>query len=240
MKHLFLLLSAFLVLTACSETRSDPSASKRVVEIREAHDFSRIVFTGTGNLFLHQGDKEEIELEADESLLPYITTQVTNGTLSIEEKPGGWLHSYKSQTSFDAHLYFKNIEAVNLAGKGIVRADKEIKSNSLTIKVSGAGKVNLALETEHLTTSINGSAKYRLTGKATNQNVQISGSGLYNASQLISQYTVIDIRGSGQADVNVQTQLNVIITGKGLVRYVGKPQITKEIFGSGDIEELPQ
>lgn len=240
MKNLFLLAILLLSLVACSEKKQEGVEPKRRTEIREARNFSHIDWTGTGNLFISQGNKEEIKLEANEDVLPDIITEVKDGTLHIEQKPQSWIRNFLTETNFNAYISFKNIESISLAGKGTLKGEKEIQSKNLTIKVSGSGNVDLALETENLTAIGMGSSNYHLKGKTDEQNVQINGSGIYNAAQLLSQKASIDIRGSGEANVNVQNQLNVIITGKGTVRYIGKPQISQTIFGSGIVEELKQ
>jgi hypothetical protein len=232
----FLLLITLTILAGCSKDKQ--AASKLRTETREVHDFSRITFAGVGNLVIHPGEKESIELEASENLLPDITTQVANGTLYIEEKPMGWLQSLQSRTPFTAHVYLKNIKEITLSGKGVLTAENEVKSKNFTIKVSGSGKVDLALESDTFTASTTGSADFTLKGKVNNQNIQISGAGSYDASQLVSQQTSVDIRGAGQVSVNVQEQLHVIITGTGVVHYTGKPQITQKIFGTGAIEKV--
>lgn len=239
MSRFFLALSMVLILGACSSSNNEQVEPKRIVEKREVPSFTRIVMAGIGDLVIHQGDREGIELEGNENLLPYITTQVTNGTLHIEEKPRGWLESFKSRgTPFVANLYLKQIEEVNVSGQGTLTSDQKIESPSLTIKVSGSGKVNLNIEGNQLNANVTGSAQYDLKGKVNIQNIQISGAGSYNASNLLSNKASIDIRGSGKVEVSVQNQLNVVITGSGTVRYLGSPLITQKIFGTGKIEQL--
>jgi hypothetical protein len=236
MRYLCLLLSTLIILASCS--RNEQAQPKLNTEKREVHDFSRITFAGVGNLVIHQGEKEAVELEASENLLPEITTQVVNGTLYIEEKPIGWLQSLQSRNPFTAHVYLKNIEEITLSGKGVVSAENKIKSKNFTLKTSGSGKVDLTLESDTFTANTTGSADYNLKGKVNDQNIQLSGASSYDALQLTSLHTSIDIRGTGQVSVNAQEQLNVIITGTGVVHYTGKPQVTQKIFGTATIEKL--
>jgi hypothetical protein len=234
-----LALSMMLILGACSNVEQEKAEPKRTSEKREVPSFTRITMAGIGDLVIHQGEREGVELEGSTDILPYVTTQVTNGTLHIEQKPRGWLESFKAGgTPFIAHLYLKTLEEVTLSGQGNLTSDKTIESQNLTIKVSGSGKVNLTLEGNEFTASIAGSGQYDLKGKVNNQNIQISGTGSYYASNLLSNHTSIDIRGSGQVEVNVQKQLNVIITGAGTVRYLGSPQVTQKLFGAGKIEQI--
>lgn len=239
MKNKFIVLSILLFLGASSWLRSEKAESAFVSEVRKAAPFSSIFFAGSGDLFIQQGEEEGIRVEANEQFLPYIKTQITNGTLYIEEKPVNGLQGIASPSSHQVYVTFKQIDRVTLAGHGTLVAEREIRQKDLTIKVSGAGRVDLVVACENLIAAITGSATYILKGSAENQEIQVSGTCLYDALGLNSLQTSIDIRGSGQVSVNVKDQLNIIITGHGLVRYKGQPKISQKIFGSGKIEQLP-
>jgi hypothetical protein len=238
MQNKLILLSLLLFFAASPWLRSERAEPAFVSEVREAAPFSSIFFAGSGALFIQQGEEEGIRVEANENFLPYIKTQITNGTLYIEEKPVNGLQGVASPSSHQVYVTFKQIDRVTLAGQGTIVAEREIKQRDLTIKVSGTGKVDLLLNCENLMATITGSAEYILKGKADNQDIQVSGTCLYDALRLNSLQTSVDIRGSGQVSVNVKNQLNIVITGQGLVRYIGQPKISQKIFGSGKIEQL--
>lgn len=239
MKKLFLLLVLLLSIAGNSWAANEKKdAGSLISDKRDVQDFTKILFTGKGNLFVQQGDHEVVQIVAEESLIPYINTEVSGGTLRIGEKSMGWLLSLKSFEPYNVYVTVKNIEEITLAGKGLLTAEKAINAKTLTINVSGSGKVDCALDVDTLIANIAGSGDYHLKGRASNQEIHIAGTGTYNALKLLGKNATIDIRGFGDVNVNVQDKLDVSISGKGSVTYMGKPKVTQKILGTGKIEEL--
>lgn len=239
MKNFYLLLVLLLSIAGNSWAATEKKESGSLIsDKRDVQDFTKILFTGKGNLFVQQGDHEVVQIVAEESLIPYIHTEVSDGTLRIGEKSMGWLLSLKSFEPYNVYVTVKNIEEITLAGKGLLTAEKTINAKTLTINVSGSGKVDCALDVDTLIANIAGSGDYHLKGKAANQEIHVAGTGTYNALKLLGKNASIDIRGYGDVNVNVQDKLDVSISGKGSVTYMGKPKVTQKILGTGKIEEL--
>lgn len=239
MKRIYLLLAVLLCLAYYSFAANEKREGGGLIsDKRDVQDFTKILFTGKGNLSVQQGDHEVVQIVADEQLIPYIQTEVRNGTLHIGEKSLGWFLSLKSFEPYNVYITVKNIEEITLAGKGVLTSEKPLKEKKLVINVSGSGKVNCALDVENLVSNIAGSGEYNLKGDATDQDITITGSGTYNALKVLGKSAKVNIRGFGDVKVNVQEKLDVTISGKGTVTYMGKPQITQKIQGSGKIEEL--
>jgi hypothetical protein len=205
---------------------------------RDVHDFHKILFSGKGNVYIQQGEHDVVQIVADESLLPYINTEVTGDTLRISEKSMGWLMSLKSFKPYNIYITVKDIEEMTLAGKGKLISDRGIKGEKLILNVSGSGKVECSVDVETLIANLTGSGEYNLKGAAVDQEIHVAGRGTYNAFKVLGKNASIDIRGYGDVKVNVQDKLAIAISGKGTVTYMGKPKITQKIFGTGKVEEL--
>lgn len=205
---------------------------------RDVENFSKISFLGKGNLYIQQGEHENVQIIADENQVPYILTEVDQGTLKISERAMGWLLSLRKFEPFSAYVTVKNLEEITFAGTGVVQAEKGIKSPSLILNLTGSGKVNFAMDVDQLTSHIAGSGEYDLKGRADKQAVSIAGRGTYKAFKLVTQEASVDISGFGDVDLNVQKKLDVLISGKGSVTYMGKPAVTQKIIGTGNVEEL--
>lgn len=213
-------------------------AETQIADKRDVHDFSKVSFMGNGNLYVQQGDHELVQIIAQESLIPYIYTEVSKGTLTIGEKPLGWLLSLKSFEPYDVYITVKEIEEITLTGKGKLTSKDVIKGNRLALNVSGSGTVDFAVDVEKLISNIAGTANYHLKGNASEQEIRISGTGTYQGFKLLGDRADIDIRGFGNVQVNIQDSLDVSISGKGDVTYMGQPKITQKIRGIGKVEEL--
>lgn len=240
MKKIYLLLGFLFCVGVYSLADSEKKESEGLIsDKRDVQDFNKILFTGKGNVFVQQGDHDVVQIVAPESLIPYITTEVNDGTLRIGEKSMGWLLSMKSFKPYEVYITAKDIEEITLAGKGtLTSAERGIKGKTLTINVSGSGKVDCVVDVENLVTHTAGTGDYHFKGVAAHQEIQIAGKGDYDAWKVRGNSAVVDIRGVGDVKVNVQEKLDISISGKGSVTYMGQPKVTQQIQGTGKVEEL--
>ena len=77
-----------------------------------------------------------------------------------------------------------------------------------------------------------------MDGRVFEQNVSMKGPTLYRAQSLKSERARIEISGPGEAVVNVQDELDVVIGGLGTVSYIGSPRIDRRISGLGRISRV--
>ena len=52
-------------------------------ETRDVHDFTDVALSGEGELTVSQTGAESLTIEAEENLLPFLTSSVANGRLSL-------------------------------------------------------------------------------------------------------------------------------------------------------------
>ncbi|MBI4709105.1 MAG: DUF2807 domain-containing protein [Candidatus Portnoybacteria bacterium] len=208
-----------------------------ITEEREVADFDKIYLSGLGNLIIEQGDKESLKIEAEDNIIPKISTRVSDKALEIKyERFWPWFF-IKPQKQVNFYITVKDINKVSISGSGSVSA-ANLKTNSLEVLITGSGKANLNVEAENLKSTISGSGDFSLSGKATNQEISISGSGNYEAKNLESKKADIKISGAGKAQIRVQEKLDITISGSGEVSYIGNPQIDQKISGSGKVLKL--
>ena len=70
------------------------------------------------------------------------------------------------------------------------------------------------------------------------QRVELSGASDYQAGDLESMETRIDISGAGSAIIWVENELNAELSGSGDLRYFGSPMLNTEMSGAGSIKSL--
>jgi hypothetical protein len=160
---------------------------------------------------VEQGDVESLTIEADDNVLPRLTSEVSDSTLKLDKKPG--IVTGRSPIRYRVSL--KNLTGVSLSGSGSVRG-QGMTIQTFRVDISGSGTVNLS-------------------GSAVEQDIEISGSGRYEAGELQSQQVAADISGSGQVAVAVSRELRVDVSGSGTVTYSGDPSVSQSVSGSGRV-----
>ncbi|MEZ4664556.1 MAG: head GIN domain-containing protein [Caldilineaceae bacterium] len=209
-----------------------------VTEERPVSDFTRVDFTGFGELTLVQGDNEALTIETDDNLLPYIKTSVSGDTLTIGFARRFWLPLVRPTQSIRYRLTVKTLDHLDFSGAGTVTA-ATLHADSLTLVESGAAEINLAnLTANALTVEMSGSGSLGLAGEVTRQTVELSGLGSYAAGDLASQSAQINLSGVGEATLWVREQLDADMSGAGTIRYYGSPQVNASSSGIGAVKRL--
>ena len=222
-------------------------------EPRDVSDFSNVVLNGIGTVELRQTGAASLTVEAEENLLPLLTTSAENGTLEISVKSGVDLRPTKPVIF---HVTVGRIETVRVAGSGRVDAGP-IKTPQLTAAISGSGDVAIeTIEADRLVGRISGSGAIKLgrvnvktlhceisgsgdaqlAGQADEADVSISGSGSIHADDLRCRAADVSIAGSGSARIATSEKLTADVSGSGSLRYRGSPSVVQtNVSGSGSV-----
>jgi hypothetical protein len=203
------LLAVLLVLSGCSTV----SGSGRVgTETRQVSSFTKIDLAGSGEVSVEQSGSESLTIEADDNVLPNLTSEVSDSTLKLGTKQGVIV---KTTNPVRYKVGVKDLIGVSVSGSGSVQG-QGMTLQTLSVDISGSGTVNLS-------------------GSAVEQNIALSGSGRHNAAELLTEKAHVDISGSGEVTVTVSRELNVEISGSGTVTYSGEPSINTSVSGSGKV-----
>jgi len=204
-------------------------------ENRKVNEFSSVVFAISGNLYLSQGDKNEVIIEADDDILEKIITEVRGDRLVIEFER--W-YNYRGNGKINVYVTTKNIEEITLTGSGTVTNKTPINSSDIELAITGSGSIMIdRLITKNVKSMISGSGDIKISSdkKAATFNATITGSGDINATSIEFEKGKLTITGSGSIKASIVEDLRAVITGSGKIVYMGKPLIDADITGSGKI-----
>ncbi len=260
MKHhlsLFFVILFFLPSLACGAFASSSvnGSGKIVTQTVDVSNFDRVSLDGSGDVYIEQGETENLTIETDDNILPWLDTRVKANELVLSMKPG---QNINPSRDIVYRLTVKDLNGISLQGSGNFFIET-LESNNTKILVSGSGDVlikgltatslsidllgsgNITVDDVHVNTvdtSVKGSGDIKLEGKATSQKVAVSGSGNYLAEDLETTSADITVPGSAGVTVWVNDDMKVNINGSGNVRYYGKPNIDQNVLGSGNIISL--
>lgn len=196
-------------------------------------DFHSINVSSSAQVFLRQGDEFDVEVTIDENLLDHLRLSVRNGKWDIE-----FDRCINRISRFDVFITMPDIRSISISGSGDVIGENDFIGDDLDLRISGSGDMDLSFEGERIDTRISGSGDLRLEGAIDRHDFEVTGSGNLQAFNLFTDITEISIRGSGDAEVNVDELLIVRISGSGDVFYKGDPDTDFTISGSGDIFKI--
>lgn len=194
-------------------------------------DFNGVGLTLSADVYIRQGNRQSVEIEAKESVIENITKEVKNDYWKI-----GFKRNMRNYDKITIWITLPDLERLAVSGSGDIKGEGEFEDlDELDLSVSGSGNIHLAFEAEETNCSIAGSGDIQLKGKTRSQKISVTGSGDVDSSNLSAKECVVRITGSGDCEVNVSDNLEVYITGSGDVDYKGDPNVRSRILGSGDV-----
>lgn len=202
------------------------------IEKRQSGSFTGVEVIGHFDVVLTtKGNEIVIDAEKAESLKK-IKTEIKDNTLRI--------YSDKTAVRGDVTITvpYSKLSAVSLNGSGDITAAGTIKTAQLGIALVGSGDITLPLDADKVSVSLVGSGDIKLSGSGNALNAAVNGSGDLEAGAFKTEDVMIQLMGSGDADVYATQHITASVNGSGDVTYGGNPaKETIKVTGSGSISK---
>jgi hypothetical protein len=206
-------------------------------ETRKVAEFDQIELSIPANLYLIQGSKNELIIEADDDLLGKIKTEVFGTNLNIQFEK--W-YNYKGVGSINIYITVQEIKRMNLSGSGDIIAKSAISADKLSFEISGSGSILIhELSVKSVNATITGSGDIKLNGntRAGELDVTVTGSGDFECENIEFKNGEMSVTGSGTIRAHVIDELDANVTGSGRIYYKGDPVVDAEVTGSGKVKK---
>lgn len=204
-----------------------------VKEDRNESGFTKVSFGISGNMYISIGNEFKVTLEGDKDDLEDIITEVSGGRLVVKKE--NWRMNYNEKVN--VYITMPELEGLGVSGSGKAEIKDAVKTNNLSLSVSGSGKLYTSeVSVSDLKCSISGSGDIITGGgTASRADLSISGSGNYTGETTKLESVEISISGSGNCLVNVTESLRAGVSGSGDVTYIGNPKVDARVSGSGKV-----
>lgn len=220
------------------------------------NSFSRIELRTEGNIFFIENDSDStLRVQTTPQVFDVLDIKVENEALILDIKNG---YSLKNGDKINYYISCPNVQEFVINGIGniniqrnssdtlnhvflAITGDGEISGNQMSCKylrseISGSGKIEfnniLARNTQSI---ISGNGDIILNGFSDSSIIEIPGVGNYDCFGFQNYHSYISFSGTANARVQVDSTLNVEISGFGHVYYKGQPTISSNLIGTGYI-----
>jgi hypothetical protein len=213
MKRTILFLSlTMLLMSGCHNKFGQATGSGTMkVEKRTVPSFTAVSISGAYDVEIVVQKEQSLEIEGDDNLLPFITTDVHGGLLDINNSK-----SFSTKNKLHLRISVPNLDAISTSGASDI-VISSVKSDGFNVDVSGAGSLQLSGETKTL-------------------EIKQSGAGDVDAKELHAEKVNVESSGAATADVYATEELRASVSGAGNVNYYGDPKtVNKEASGAGSI-----
>ena len=187
-------------------------SGKRLTQKREVASFTSISAEGAFDIEVVCQKDLGIEIEADDNILPLISTEVSNNVLWLKPKS-----NYSAEDAPKIKINVPNIEAFSADGAGKIQISG-VNNDKLQIALDGAPNLTASGTTKMVGIDTNGAAKI-------------------DTHNLRAAHAVVDSKGVSKVDLGVSSQLDVTVSGPSHVTYSGDPVVNKTVHGPGKVEK---
>jgi len=220
--------------SACDFEKHVKGNDKLVKEERTISQFNSLEIHGSYEIILVKDINNKIEIEGEENLIPYISTDVIDNTLQISNT-----EKIKTNKTIKIFIPFKQLSRIYSGGASSIRSTSIVYSDKLELNMNGAGHIDLELEVETLEIDLSGTGMIYLSGNVEMEDLNLSGAGNLDASNLVSKQCNIDLSGIGSVSIHVEDHLKANLSGVGGIKYKGNPvSVTSKVAGIGTIKKM--
>jgi len=217
--------------TGCFEDFTIHGNGIAATQVRPVSGFDRIKSSGEFDVHIKNGDKFEVVINADENIIPYIETSVSEHTLLIDI-PG--LHSVRNRLPMTVNVTLPTLTGIMQSGSGNITTDF-FTCDKVDLYISGSGSISAIVDANIVDATISGSGWIKIAGDANQSNLTISGSGKIDSYNLLVNSCNANISGSGNMQIKAIKSIYAKISGSGNIYYTGNPGIDVNISGSGKV-----
>ncbi len=183
-------------------------------ESRQLADFTQVELEAIGQVEIKLGDSFDVQITADDNVLPEVTTEVVDGRLKLSMRDG---ISLQGKVDIRFAIQLPKLERAIVSGAGGIHVTGDL-GDSVVLELSGAGSIRAEGEVD------------RLEG-------ELSGAGNLELSKLNATSAAIRISGTGNAQVYAAETLDAEVSGVGNVRYQGTPKVHGKVSGIGHVSK---
>jgi hypothetical protein len=215
MKRLALLivLLSLAVASGCHKIHHGVAGSgKRVTQKREVAAFTSINTQGAFNIEVVCQKPVALELEADDNIVPLVSTEVSNNILYVKG-----LQDFSVSEPIALKISVPNLDGLSVAGAGTMDIS-DLKNDKFEIDSSGAPTI-------------------KVSGNTKVVDIDTSGAAKIDTHKLHAAKAVVDSKGVSKVDLAASDQLDVKISGPSHVTYIGDPVVNKTVNGPGKVEK---
>jgi hypothetical protein len=188
-------------------------------EKRDAGQFSALRVSSGIDVYLSQGERESIEVEADENLHEYILTENRNGVLHVYSEA-----NIREAEMKRVYVTMKDIESLSTSSAGDIIGQTPVRTGRLELSVSSAGDIKLEVFAKEIKAGVSSSGDVTLNGEADMLEANLSSAGDFNAYGLVAREADVSASSAGDADINVTERLRARSSSAGDINYRGNPK----------------
>jgi hypothetical protein len=215
-----------------------PGSGNVQTETREPGAFEALSIEYPGaEITIQQGEKQAVQIEADDNLLPQLSTEVLSKRLTIKNVETDWKAIVNPSKPVKMIVTVRGLNEIVLSAPVGDLEVNGLQADTLKLVLSGGAQIKLnGIQVDLLDSDLSGAGDIQASGTANEIKLILSGLGNFNAAHLKGKKAHIELSGMGNATVRVEKELMAKITGAGSINYFGNPHVEQNVTGAGSVK----
>lgn len=222
------------VFTSCSVDMFNRVSGNRNVVSQDrtaSENFTGIKVSTGIDLYITQGSKNQIKVEADENLHDIIITEVENGVLKVYSEKNVWSAKAKK-----VYVTIKNLELLTATSGSDVYGKGVIETKEISISTTSGADIRIAVNAVSVATSATSGSDIKISGITTNHASSATSGSSIDAYDLESENTIANATSAADINVYASLKLEAKATSGGDIDFRGNPKkISKKSSSGGSI-----
>jgi len=191
-------------------------------------DFSGIKVSTGIDLFIRQGNKNSITVEADENLHDLIITEVIDGVLKIYTDKNIWKSKARKVS-----VTLEKLSFLKATSGSDVQSETIIKTNEISISATSGAAIKIEVEAESVATSTTSGSDIKITGTTINHASNATSGSSIDAFELKSDNAIAKATSGASINIYASKKMEAKATSGADVDYKGSPMFVNKDTSSG-------
>jgi hypothetical protein len=162
-----------------------------VIEVRETEPFLGVDVGGAIHAEVIVGQPQSIEISGDDNIVPFIITDVRDGTLVIKTDHRGRM---RPKERLMVTIVTPELQRLDVSGACDVEVEG-LEAGEFNVDISGASQVAVSGRCDQLVAGISGASELQAVGMEA-ESVKIDASGASSAKVMATDYLIADASGA--------------------------------------------
>ncbi|QOD61887.1 DUF2807 domain-containing protein [Polaribacter haliotis] len=224
------------VFTSCGVDMFNRVNGNRNVTIEDRkvdENFSGIKVSSGIDLYITQGNTNEVTIEADENLHEIIITEVNDGVLRIYSEKNIWKAKARK-----VHVAVKNLDLLTATSGSDVYGKGVIKTQEISISATSGADIQIEVDAESVETASTSGSDIYISGITTNHASSATSGSSIDAYELRSANVIA--KATSGADINIfaSDKIEAKATSGGDIDFKGNPKkVNKKSTSGGSVSK---
>ena len=214
------------------------NAQNREFEVRAVAPFNEIKVSTGINLYLKQGDENQISVETDKRFMNNVITEVKGDILHIYYTDRNPIIKIKINATINVYVTAVWLELIEISSGADLYCQQQLKLDKLTVRSSSGSDARIDVECRELALYASSGSDIKAKGSAIKLKASASGGSDINTRELEAVYGVLNASSGADIISLVTGEIEVSASSGADITYYGNP-IPKVIrqSGGGDVRK---